>query len=225
MPDERLQLLIAEDHPVFREGLRSMLANAPNLEIVGEVDTGAKAIQLAQELQPDVVLMDVHFDPDPSVDGVEATRQIVSHSPNIRVLIITIDHDPDVVFAAVRAGALGYVLKTATGAEVIRAVHTVAAGSAVWDQPIAERLRDAILHAQLTRPMPFPDLPARERQVLELMAAGRNYRQIGQALGIAEKTVRNYASNIFGKLHVADRVAAIDEARKEGLGTGTHPAQ
>src|SRR5574341_2584648 len=125
MPDERLQLLIAEDHPVFREGLRSMLANAPNLEIVGEVDTGAKAIQLAQELQPDVVLMDVHFDPDPSVDGVEATRQIVWHSANIRVLIMTIDHDPDVVFAAVRAGALGYVLKTATGAEVIRAVHTV----------------------------------------------------------------------------------------------------
>jgi DNA-binding NarL/FixJ family response regulator len=221
MPDEPLQLLIAEDQRMFRDGLRAMLSDAPDLEIVAEADTGVQAIQLAQELQPDVVLMDVYFDPDPSVDGVEATRQIVLHSPNIRVLIVTIDRDPDTVFAAVRAGALGYVLKTATGEELIRAIRTVAAGSAVWDQPIAERLRDAVLQAQVARPDAFPELATRERAVLELMAAGKHYRQIGRELGISEKTVRNYASNIFGKLHVSDRVAAIDQARKAGLGTGT----
>jgi DNA-binding NarL/FixJ family response regulator len=221
MPDEPLQLLLAEDQRMFRDGLRAMLSDAPDLEIVAETDTGAQAIQLAQELQPDVVLMDVYFDPDPSVDGVEATRQIVLHSPNIRVLIVTIDRDPDTVFAAVRAGALGYVLKTATGDELIRAIRTVAAGSAVWDQPIAERLRDAVLQAQVARPDAFPELATRERAVLELMAAGKQYRQIGRELGISEKTVRNYASNIFSKLHVSDRVAAIDHARKAGLGTGT----
>ncbi len=221
MPDEPLQLLIAEDERMFRDGLRAMLANAPDLEVVGEADTGAQAVRLAQELQPDVVLMDVRFLTDPSIDGVEATRQIMLRSPNIRVLIVTITSDPDTVFAAMRAGALGYVLKTATGEELIHAVRTVARGSAIWDQPIAERLREAILQAQLARPAVFPELAVRERQVLELMAAGKQYRQIGRELSIAEKTVRNYASNIFSKLQVADRVAAIEQARKAGLGTGT----
>ncbi len=219
MPDEPLQLLIAEDQPVFRDGLRASLANASDVEIVAEAETGTQAIRLAQELQPDVVLMDVFFDRDLGIDGVEATRQIVLHSPNIRVLIVTYDRDPDTVFAAIRAGALGYVLKTATGDELIRAVRTVAAGSAVWDQPIAQRLRDAVLYAQPAQSAAFPELAARERAVLELMAAGKQYRHIARELGIAEKTVRNYASNIFSKLHVADRVAAIEQARKAGLGT------
>lgn len=212
---EALRVLIVDDHQTFRAGLRALLATDPRLEIVGEASTGAGAISAVASTSPDVVLMDITM---PGVDGVEATRRIIDASPNVAIVVLTMHDDDGTVFAAMRAGARGYLLKGASRAELLRAIHGVAAGEAFFGPTIARRMM-----AYFGRPLPaaappFPELTEREREVLERIAAGRSNPEIARDLGVAPKTVRNHISNVFAKLQVRDRAEAIVRARDAGLG-------
>ncbi len=211
--NERIRILIADDHTLFRDGLRALFNSLADTEVVGEAATGAQAIDQAEELQPDVVLMDIQM---PDVNGIEATRQIVRTSPHIGVIIITMFEDDDSVFAAMRAGARGYVLKGADQEEMLRVVRAVAQGEALFGAPIADRLMN--FFAAPRPPQVFPELTERERDVLNLIAQGHNNAEIASQLVISIKTVRNHVSNIFSKLQVADRAQAIIRARDAGLG-------
>jgi DNA-binding NarL/FixJ family response regulator len=209
-----LRVLIADDHPVFRNGLRALLASTPQLAVVGEASTGAEAVARTAELQPDVVLMDLQM---PGTGGIEATRRILEVNPRIRILVVTMYEDDDLVFAALRAGARGYVLKGASPPEVVRAVQAAGEGGAIFSPTIAQRLLQFF-----ARPQPptlaFPDLTEREREILSLMAQGRSNPEIAARLILSLKTVQNHVSNIFSKLQVADRAEAILLAREAGLG-------
>jgi DNA-binding NarL/FixJ family response regulator len=208
-----IRILIADDHTLFRDGLRALFNSLPDTEVIGEAATGAQAISQAEKLQPDVVLMDVQM---PGVNGIEATRQIVQTSPHIGVVVVTMFEDDDSVFAAMRAGARGYVLKGAEQAEMLRVIQAVAQGEALFGAPIAARLMKFFA---TPRPLQvFPELTEREREVLKLIAQGYNNAEIAQQLVITNKTVRNHVSNIFSKLQVADRAQAIIRARDAGLG-------
>jgi DNA-binding NarL/FixJ family response regulator len=213
---EKIRVLITDDHPRFREGMQFMLRREPDLELVGEASTGEEAIDKAAALQPDVILMDLRM---PGVNGVEATRRIMETSPHIRVLVITMYEDDDTVFAALRAGARGYLLKGADKAEVLRAIRAVASGEAIFGPVVAQRL---IQYFATQRPDPtpkvFPELTEREREILALIAQGWSNAEIATRLVVSLKTVRNHVSNIFSKLEVADRTAAILRARRAGLG-------
>ncbi|MFC4061336.1 response regulator [Planomonospora corallina] len=206
--------LVVDDHPVFRQGLRGLLG-AMDIEVVGEAADGQEAVALAAELQPDVVVMDLQM---PNGNGIEATRTITRTSPRIGVLVLTMFHDDDSVFAAMRAGARGYLLKEAGAEEIGRAVRAVAAGEAIYGPRIARRV--LAFFAGLPGPaLPaFPELTEREREVLELVAQGRSNTEIAGILFLSGKTVRNHVSNIFMKLQVADRAQAIVRAREAGLG-------
>lgn len=212
---EPIRVLIADDHTLFREGLRSLLTPA-GLDVVGEAATGVEAVAAAETLQPDVVLMDIQM---PQLTGIEATRRIVRTSPHIGVIMVTMFEDSDSVFAAMRAGARGYILKGAGQEEVLRSIEAVARGEALFGPAIAGRLM-----AYFTLPKPnaasdlFPELTPREQEVLELIAQGQNNTDIARHLVISQKTVRNHVSNIFSKLQVADRADAIIRARNAGLG-------
>jgi DNA-binding NarL/FixJ family response regulator len=213
---EPLRILIADDHPVFRDGVRALLAGVPDIEIVGEAATGAGAIEAARSLEPDVVLMDLHM---PECDGIEATRTIMEVAPGTGILVLTMFEDDDSVLAAMRAGARGYLLKGAGPADVVRAVRAVGNGEAIFGAAIAHRLIDYFTAAADLLPVPtFPGLTDRERDVLELMARGLNNVEIAQQLMLQPKTVRNRVSSIFAKLQVADRAQAIVLAREAGLG-------
>ncbi len=211
-----IRILAADDHPQFRAGIRAMLRHEAELEVVGEVATGAEAISAAETLQPDVILMDLHM---PGVNGIEATRRILETSPHIRILVLTMFEDDDSVFAALRVGARGYVLKGADKAEIIRAIRAVERGEAIFGPAIAQRLMH---YFAAPRPLPavtaFPDLTDREREILTLIAQGWSNTEIAARLVVSLKTVRNYVSNIFSKLQVADRTEAILRARNAGLG-------
>jgi len=215
-PDVRTRLLIADDHPAFRAGLRALLETARDLVVVGEVATGGAAVESAATLAPDVVLMDVNM---PGLDGVEATRRIIDRAPHIAVLVLTMHDDDETVFAAIRAGARGYLLKGAQRAELLRAVRAVASGEAIFGPGVARRLV-----AYFGRPLPaadvtaFPELTDREREILDLVARGRSNAEITASLGVSPKTVRNHVSNVFSKLQVRDRAEAIVRAREAGLG-------
>ena len=215
MSREPLRVLLADDHPLFRDGLRSALASLSNTEVVGEAASGDAAIERALELQPDVIVMDVQM---PVVNGIEATRRIVGASPHIGVLVLTMFEDDDSVFAAMRAGARGYVLKGSGQDEIVRAIRAVASGEAIFGPAIAKRLIDFFATAPGGPPPAFPDLTEREREVLELIAQGESNQSIARHLFLSEKTVRNHVSNIFTKLQVADRAQAIVRAREAGLG-------
>jgi DNA-binding NarL/FixJ family response regulator len=206
-------ILIADDHTLFRDGLRALFASLPDTQIVGEAASGSQAVELAEKLQPDVVLMDIQM---PGINGIEATRQIVQTSPHIGVVVITMFEDDDSVFAAMRAGARGYVLKGADQAEMLRVIRAVAQGEALFGAPIAARLMN--FFAAPRPPQVFPELTEREREVLNLIAQGYNNADIARQLVIHIKTVRNHVSNIFSKLQVADRAQAIIRARNAGLG-------
>jgi DNA-binding NarL/FixJ family response regulator len=213
--DNALRVVIAEDHPVFREGLHAIL-DAAGLLVVGEAADGDEAVALAAAEQPDVVLMDVNM---PGCNGIDATRRIVQDSPHIAVLILTMFDDDDSVFAAMRAGARGYLLKGAPKERVVQATAAVAAGEAVFGPGIATRVLAYFQHGE--RPPagdPFPELTEREREVLGLIAAGRSNGEIATRLVLSPKTVRNHISNIFTKLQVADRAQAIVRAREAGMG-------
>jgi DNA-binding NarL/FixJ family response regulator len=214
---EQIRVLIADDHPLFRDGLRTLLQSGSEAEVVGEAATGDETIAMAATLQPDVILMDIHM---PGTNGIEATRRILHTSPHISILIVTMYEDDDSVFAAMRAGARGYLLKGADQDETLRAIQAVSRGEAIFSPAIAKRLIRYFTPTKvLTIPaQAFPELTDREREVLTLLAQGHNNAEIAQRLVLSLKTVRNHLSNVFNKLQVADRAQAIIRAREAGLG-------
>jgi len=213
---ETIRVLIADDHQIFRDGLRALLTSAPETELVGEATTGEEAIALAARHQPDVILMDVQM---PGVNGIEATRQIVQMSPHVAVLIVTMFEDDHNVFTAMRAGARGYVLKGTRHEEMLRAIRAVAGGEAIFSPAIAARLMEFFGSMKPTAPLQvFPELSEREREILALIAQGHKNAEIAAKLVLSPKTIRNHVSNILSKLQVADRAEAIIRAREAGLG-------
>ena len=217
---EATRILIADDHTLFRDGLRALFSSLPDTEVVGEAATGAEAVSLAEELQPDVVLMDIQMSDGQTtnLNGIEATRQIVQTSPHIGVIVVTMFEDDDSVFAAMRAGARGYVLKGADQEEMIRTIRAVSRGEALFGPEIAARLTAFFKASKTPAAAAFPDLTDREREVLQLLAKGLSNQEIANRLTISVKTVRNHVSNIYSKLQVVDRVQAIIRARDAGLG-------
>jgi DNA-binding NarL/FixJ family response regulator len=213
---EPIRVLIADDNPRFRQGLRALLEAAPETEVAGEAATGAEAVALADRLQPDVILMDIKM---PDLNGIDATRQILETSPHIGILMLTMVEDDDSVFAAMRAGARGYLLKGALKAEILRAVRGVSSGEAIFGPAIARRLMDYFAAPRSTASgHVFPDLTAREREILGLIAQHLTNPEIAARLSLSPKTVRNIASSIFNKLQVTDPAEAIMRAREAGLG-------
>jgi DNA-binding NarL/FixJ family response regulator len=211
-----LRVLVADDHPFFRDGLRSLLTSSPDTELVGEASTGEEAISLATELQPDVVLMDIQM---PGISGIEATRKIVQECPRVRILVVTMFEDDGTVFRAMRAGARGYLLKGANYAEMLRAIKAVGNGEAIFSPGIATRLTNFFADIRpASSPQVFPELSDREREVLDLIAQGHKNSEIAKRLYLSPKTVRNHVSNILSKLQVVDRTQAIIRARQAGLG-------
>lgn len=213
---ELLRVLVADDHPLFRHGLSALLSASPDFEVVGEATTGEEVIELAATLQPDVILMDIQM---PGVNGIEATRRILHSSPHIRILIITMFEDDTSVFTAMKSGARGYVLKDAQKADMLQAIRAVGRGEAIFSPAIATRLIDFFSAPRpVAPPQAFPDLTEREREILDLIAQGQNNTEIATRLVLSPHTVRNYVSNIFSKLQVADRAQAIIRARDAGMG-------
>lgn len=211
-----LRILIADDHPLFRDGLRVMLASAEDMEFAGEATTGEEAVTLADELQPDVIVMDVNM---PHLSGIEATRRILESSPGIRILIVTMFEDDATVFQAMRAGGRGYVLKGANYDEMLRAIRAVGGGEGIFSPKIAARLMNFFANVHLdVPPEAFPELSGREREILDLIVRGQKNTEIAKRLYLSPKTVRNHVSNILHKLQVADRTQAIIRAREKGLG-------
>jgi DNA-binding NarL/FixJ family response regulator len=211
-----VRVVVTDDHPLFREGLASLLDRPPSMEVVGSAGDGTTAVMLALETQPDVVVMDLHL---PDMDGIAATRAIVSQSPHIAVLVLTMFSDDDSLFAALRAGARGYLLKGSDQDDIRRAVEAVARGEAIFGRSIADRMMSFFaVRRGFDVELAFPELTAREREVLELVAEGLNNDSIGRRLGVSTKTIKNHLSNIFVKLQVADRSEAIVRARRAGLG-------
>jgi DNA-binding NarL/FixJ family response regulator len=213
---EPVRVLVVDDHEEFRRGVEALLSAAPSIEVVGHAGDGRSAVAMALDLQPDVVLMDLQM---PGLNGIEATEQIVRSSPHISVLVLTMMEDEDSVFAAVRAGARGYLLKGARRSEVVRSIEAVGAGEVIFGPGIADRVMGYFRSAR-SRPAAdvFPELTDRERVILGLIAEGKENMEIARQLSLSVKTVRNHASNIFAKLQVAHRAQAIVRARDAGLG-------
>ena len=213
---EPLRVLIVDDHPVFLAGLRVLLDADPHIEVVAEASTGAEAITLAARCQPDAVVMDLRL---PDTNGIEVTRTITQTSPHIGVRVLTMYEDDDSVFAAMRAGARGYLLKGAAPDQIVQAIAAVGTGTAVFGPSVARRLLDFFAEQpNAVAAVPFPELTQREREILHLVAGGHNNTAIAQRLFLSGKTVRNHVSNIFSKLQVADRAQAIVRARNAGFG-------
>jgi len=215
MAPEPVRLLIADDHDAFRDGLRALVRSIEGVELVGEARRGDEVVTLAASLQPDAILMDLNM---PGLDGVESTRRIVATSPHIAVLVLTMYEDDESVFAALRAGARGYLLKGADRGELVRAIRAVVSGEAIFGPAIARRLMAFFATGNTARNAAFPDLTDREREVLELIARGLSNADITARLVVSPKTVRNHVSNIFSKLQVRDRAEAIVRAREAGMG-------
>jgi DNA-binding NarL/FixJ family response regulator len=214
---ETLRILVAEDHPLFRKGMISLLSSVPEFEVVGEAATGEEAVVRAAQLQPDVILMDLQM---PQVNGIEATRTILQESPSVRILVVTLFEDEDSVFMALRAGARGYVLKDADEEVVVHAIRAVGRGEAIFSPAVASRVLAYFAASPPGGgpPQAFPTLTEREREILKLIAQGHPNPSIARQLSLSTKTVGNYVSNIFTKLRVADRTQAIIRAREAGLG-------
>lgn len=214
--EDAIRVLIADDHPLFREGMRGRLSRIDDIAVVGEAASGHEAVELARELKPHVVLMDIKM-PGPS--GIVATREIQRTSPQIRVLVLTMFEDDDSVFAAMRAGARGYLLKDSGEKEVVNAIRAVASGEAVFGPGVAERIMGFFSVPRPAAPRrAFPELTEREEEILSLVAQGKSNKEIAQRLFVSLKTVRNHVSNILLKLQVADRAQAVIRARDAGIG-------
>jgi DNA-binding NarL/FixJ family response regulator len=208
-----IRVAIADDHPTVRRGLKALLASVDGIDVIGESADGAAAVELALSERPDVVVMDIRM---PGLDGIEATRRLAAAAPDMAVLILTMLEDDESVFAAMRAGARGYVLKGAEQEEIVGAIHAVSRGEAIFGPGVAQRVLQ--LFGSESPAKPFPSLTAREREILDLMAAGASNGEIARKLFISPKTVGNNVSYILGKLQVADRSKAIVRARRSGLG-------
>jgi DNA-binding NarL/FixJ family response regulator len=210
-----IRLLIADDHPVFRFGLRALLESQPDMEVLGEAETGKQAVEMVISLKPDVVLMDINM---PGLNGVDATQQIMKDASGVAVLIITM-FDDDTVFTAMQAGARGYLLKGAKGDETLRAIRAVANGEVIFSPGVAEQMMAYFARGINPTPeAPFPELTPREHEILELLAQGLTNGAIAEKLILSPKTIRNHVSTIFSKLQVATRSEAIIKARDAGLG-------
>jgi DNA-binding NarL/FixJ family response regulator len=208
-------VLLADDHPLVRQGLRAVIGSADGIEVVGEAGDGDAAVRLAGELAPDVVVMDLQM---PGLHGIEATRQVVAACPGTAVLVLTMFEDDDTVLAAVAAGACGYLLKGADGGDILTAIRAAAAGQAVFGAALARRIGRWLAAGPARPSLPFPQLTDRERLILDGVAAGLTNAQIGQRLFLSAKTVANNVSTILAKLQVAERGQAIVRAREAGLG-------
>jgi DNA-binding NarL/FixJ family response regulator len=210
-----VRILLVDDHPVVRTGLRALIGTLPDLEVVGEATDGESSVKETLLTRPDVVLMDVRME---GMDGVEATRRIRAAAPDVAVLMMTMYDDDATVFTAMRAGARGYLLKGAGQEEIQSAVLAVAAGQAVFGPSVAARMLGLLGGPAPVADVPFPTLTDREREILDLLAAGRRTAAIAEAIFLSPKTVSNHLTAIFAKLEVADRAQAIVRAREEGLG-------
>lgn len=227
-PSRPTRILLADDHRLFREGVSSLLQRSPDLELVGEAATGEEAVRLSEQISPDVVLMDLNM---PGMSGIEATRRIRQRQPAVGIIVLTMLEDDASLFAALQAGATGYVLKDAERGDLVRAIRAVAHGEALLGHRVAQRVLDQVSKGAAggTRPRavpsprdlppPFDTLTRRELDVLVLITAGRRNAEIAEALFVTEKTVGNHISSIFSKLHVRDRVEAILRAKEAGVGS------
>lgn len=218
-PVAPIRVLIADDHPVFRDGLRALVARAADLELVGEATTGTEAVAMASLTGPAIVLMDLRM---PEMSGIEATRRIVEADPTVRVVVLTMSEEDDSLFAAMRAGARGYLPKDADSDELLTAIRAASRGEVIFGASIARRIT-AFFGGPRAAADPFPELTDRESEILELVAEGQPNPVIASRLGISDKTVRNHVANVFNKLQVADRAQAIVRAREAGLGRGSRP--
>jgi DNA-binding NarL/FixJ family response regulator len=217
-----ISVIIADDHPVFRDGLRASLVLLPDVEVVGEAATGTQVVDLVDDVHPDVIVMDVQM---PEMNGIEATRRIVQKNEHVRILVLSMAEDDDSVFAAMRAGARGYLLKGSDKDDIVRAIRSVASGDAVFGPALADRISHFFSsRAGSVAREAFPRLTDRESEVLQLVAQGANNAQIARRLTISQKTVRNHVSNILVKLQAADRSEAIVRARQVGLGSPEPPS-
>lgn len=217
MTTEAIEVVLVDDHPVYRDGLAMLLGSLDGVVVVGTAGDGRAAVAAIDARQPDVVVMDVQM---PELDGIAATREITTRHPHVAVVVLTMSDDDETVFAAMRAGARGYLLKGASQDEIRRAIQIVAGGGLLFGAAIARRVGEFFVSGPPTH-LPaelFPQLTPREREVLDLLAAGRSNPQIAQALFLSPKTIRNNISNIFAKLQVADRAEAIVRARDAGMG-------
>lgn len=211
-----IRIVIADDHPFFRFGLRARLSAEPEMEVVGEAGTAEEAITLATQLTPDVILMDLNFN-QPGIGGLDAIRRISEAQPQVALLVITM-FDDDRVFAAIRAGARGYLLKDAEPDETIRAIRAVYHGEAIFSPAVAQRVIEYFGSARPRTPsQAFPELTKREREILTLIAQGYTNAAIADHLTLSPRTVRNQVSSIYSKLQLANRASAIILARDHGV--------
>lgn len=220
---DKFSILIVDDHPLFRFGLRTMLEGEPDMDPIGEAATGYEAVTQAMALRPSIVVMDLNL---PGLNGVEAIRRIAQIDPGIAVLVLSMFQDDESIFAAMRAGARGYLLKGAAQDDIIRAIRGVGLGEAIFGPSIAQRVMQFLGQPrQAGQADAFPELTAREREILDLIARGQTNPGIARHLVISPKTVRNHVSNIFAKLQVADRAQAIMRAQQAGFGNNTWTAE
>lgn len=218
-----VRVVIADDHPMFRYGLRAALAAGDEIEVVGEAADGRELLSVVNATRPDVVLTDLAM---PGLNGARATEQLLARHPGLAVLVLTMHEDDDALFGAIRAGAGGYLLKGADRDEIVRALIAVAAGEAFYGAPLGRRISDFIVNAHKDHSnAAFPELTDRERQVLDLVAAGFGNHDIARRLALSEKTVRNHVSSVLVKLQVSSRSAAVAKARGGGLGLHPRPAE
>lgn len=225
MTENRIRLLIVDDHTLFREGLLAIFLAVSDIEVVGEAASGEEAVERAQQLKPHVILMDIQMG---AMNGIEASVRILERLPDTRIIMLTMIEDSESLFAAMRAGARGYVLKGADKSEVLRTIRAVASGDVLFGAAIANRVTDYFrslnrVQSPPSTALPFPELSEREIEVLDRIARGLNNHEIAAQLNITVKTVSNHISNIFSKLRVADRAQAIIRAREAGMGKGNQP--
>lgn len=210
-----IRIVLADDHPIVRAGLSALLGSIPDFEVVAVAADGQAAVREVLLTRPDVALLDLNM---PELDGFAATRELARVAPRVAVLVLTMHEDDDAVFAAMRAGARGYLVKGVEQEDIARAIRSVAAGDAIFGPGVAQRVLASLQAPPVTADVAFPELTSREREVLDLLAAGLNNAAIARRLGVAQKTVANNVSAIFGKLQVVDRSQAIVRARDAGLG-------
>jgi DNA-binding NarL/FixJ family response regulator len=211
-----IRVVLADDHPMYRYGVAAVFADVAEIDLVGQASSGQELLTLVEDARPDVVLTDLRM---PDLSGIEVTRRLVTTHPDLPVLVLTMHDDDESVYGAMRAGARGYLLKGADGSELVSTIQTLAGGGTVFGPAVARRIVGFFLEAsQRLQAGAFPQLTRREREVLDLLAAGHRNSVIAMRLGLSEKTVRNHLSAILLKLQVEDRSAAIVRAREAGLG-------